>query len=100
QFSCDKHPQYLSHCQLLRRECVIPVLLGPKIHRFDRSDEEKELWARAVVVLFKPWRTPADLKDQTETWVDVASLLVDELEPWKRRVIRNMNVLSECRDAR
>ncbi|KAJ6510125.1 hypothetical protein C8R47DRAFT_915332, partial [Mycena vitilis] len=102
QFSDDEHPQYSSHFQVLRRggRRFIPVLVGPKIHRSDRSEEEKELWAQAVVVLFKPWRRPADLKAPDETWLDVASHLIGELEPWMRSVIRNMNVLSECRDAR
>ncbi|KAJ7821157.1 hypothetical protein B0H13DRAFT_1550470, partial [Mycena leptocephala] len=100
QFSDDQHPQYLSHYQLIRKEHHIPVLMGPKIHRFDRSEEEKELWAQAIVVLFKPWRHPTDLKGLDQSWLDEALILRDGLEPWKNRVIQNLNVLSECRDAR
>ncbi|KAJ6501460.1 hypothetical protein C8R47DRAFT_970072, partial [Mycena vitilis] len=100
QFSDDQHPQYSTHALSVRKVDHVPVLLGPKIHRFDRSDEERELWAYDVAVLFKPWRVPTDLKSADETWLEVATRLRDALEPWKNRVIDNMNVLSECRDAR
>ncbi|KAJ7135269.1 hypothetical protein C8R43DRAFT_829266, partial [Mycena crocata] len=94
------HPQFKTHFQFVHRERHIPVVLGPKIHRQDRTDEERELWARDIVVLFKPWRTPADLKDVNETWLDAVKALLPSLSDWNKRVIRNMNVLSECRDAR
>ncbi|KAJ7157049.1 hypothetical protein C8R43DRAFT_835778, partial [Mycena crocata] len=100
QFSNTRHPQYLSHVQHARVERHIPVILGPKIHRFDRTAEERELWAQDVVILFKPWRVPTDLKTQDETWLEVATRLRQDIEPWKNRVIQNMNVLAECRDAR
>ncbi|KAJ7093628.1 hypothetical protein C8R43DRAFT_867196, partial [Mycena crocata] len=100
QFSNAKHPQYLTHAQRTKKEIHVPVILGPKIHRFDRSDEERELWAQDVVVLFKPWRIPTDLKEPGETWSHAASELRRDIDPWKERVIRNMNVLAECRDAR
>ncbi|KAJ7015732.1 hypothetical protein C8F04DRAFT_901505, partial [Mycena alexandri] len=100
QFSDVAHPQYLTHRQILRATHFIPVVLGPKFHRSDRTDAERELWAQDVVVLFKPWRVPADLKSQDQSWLEVASVLIGGLLPWHRRVIQNMNVLTECRDAR
>ncbi|KAJ7178801.1 hypothetical protein C8R43DRAFT_823738, partial [Mycena crocata] len=100
QFSDTRHPQYSSHSLHTRDERHVPVVLGPKIHRSDRSEEEKELWAQDVVVLFKPWRLPTELKGADETWLDAELKLRPTLEPWKNRVIRNMNVLAECRDAR
>ncbi|KAJ7766602.1 hypothetical protein B0H16DRAFT_1245248, partial [Mycena metata] len=68
--------------------------------RFDRSEAEKELWGQAIVVLFKPWRAPADLKQPNQTWLDVALIVRAGLQSWMNRVINNMNVLTECRDAR
>ncbi|KAJ7443486.1 hypothetical protein B0H11DRAFT_1693420, partial [Mycena galericulata] len=100
QFSDEIHPQYLTHYQTSRRERHVPVILGPKIHRSDRSDEEKELWAQDIVMLFKPWRKPVDLKLVGTTWLDTVIELQASIEPWKNRIIRNMNVLAECRDAR
>ncbi|KAJ7135571.1 hypothetical protein C8R44DRAFT_580134, partial [Mycena epipterygia] len=100
QFSSTKHPQFSTHVQTVKQDRSVPVIIGPGFHRRDRSDEEKELWAKDVVVLFKPWRSPSELKDRDESWSQAAEVLQNELEPWKLRVIRNMNVLTECRDAR
>ncbi|KAJ7495930.1 hypothetical protein B0H11DRAFT_1640775, partial [Mycena galericulata] len=100
KFSDESHPQFLTHYQASRRERHIPVVLGPKIHRWDRSDEERELWAQDIVTLFKPWRTPTDLKRPQDTWMETVVALRTDIEPWKDQIIRNMNVLAECRDAR
>ncbi|KAJ7730792.1 hypothetical protein B0H16DRAFT_1235481, partial [Mycena metata] len=100
QFCNRSHPQFETHAQIVRRTWYVPVILGPTFHRRDRSPEERELWARDVVILFKPWRTPSDLKEPGETWLSAALKLEADAHPWILRVIRNMNVLSECRDAR
>ncbi|KAJ7462830.1 hypothetical protein B0H11DRAFT_1631201, partial [Mycena galericulata] len=100
QFSTRSHPQFDTHVQSVRRKRVVPVVVGPKFHRPDRSPEEKELWAKDIVILFKSWRIPSDLKSAHESWIDVAEAMYLDLDSWKKRVIRNMNVLSECRDAR
>ena len=49
---------------------MIPVILGPRIPRNDRSPEELEEWSRSILILFIPWRHPADLKQRDETWTD------------------------------
>ncbi|KAJ6579184.1 hypothetical protein DFH09DRAFT_842328, partial [Mycena vulgaris] len=100
QFSSQTHPQFESHVQNVMKKPVIPVILGPKFHRSDRSHEERELWAKDVVILFKPWRTPFDLKSTEQTWLQVALEVQSDAEDWKLSVINNMNVLTECRDAR
>ncbi|KAJ6464323.1 hypothetical protein DFH09DRAFT_957822, partial [Mycena vulgaris] len=100
QFSSKLHPQFETHSQTVNRRKLVPVIIGPKFHRPDRTAEEKELWAKDVVILFKPWRTPLDLKAVDESWTHAADGMLDTLEPWQRRIIRNMNVLTECRDAR
>ncbi|KAJ7725052.1 hypothetical protein B0H16DRAFT_1333019, partial [Mycena metata] len=100
QFSSESHPQYSTHYQVLRAVRLLPVILGPKFHRSDRSDAERELWAQDIVILFKPWRLPTDLRSREQTWADVVTSLLEHLSPLHERIVRNMNVLSECRDAR
>ncbi|KAJ7665250.1 hypothetical protein DFH06DRAFT_914988, partial [Mycena polygramma] len=100
QFSSDKHPQYSTHRQTVRTRRIVPVLIGPKFHRCDRSAEEKELWAQDIAILFKPWRSPSDLKAYDSAWTPVADEIVRDSVAWQQKIIRNMNVLTECRDAR
>ncbi|KAJ7783108.1 hypothetical protein B0H16DRAFT_1298298, partial [Mycena metata] len=100
QFISEQHPQHMTHYQTSRRTRRVPVLLGPSIPRSDRSEAEREQWAQTVVVLFKPWRVPNDLKSPDESWLETVLALRAGLAPWLNTAIRNMNVLSECRDAR
>ena len=78
---------------------MIPVLLGDRLPRPDRSDDEREQWARAVLTLFKPWRHPSDLKDHSDTWYDAYVQYAPAIAPEHMSIIHNMNVLSECKDA-
>ena len=57
------HPEYLRKVQRIRRNpCkqFVPVPIGPAIPRRDRP-EVYEKYARLMLILFKPWRTEADL---------------------------------------
>ncbi|KAJ7840461.1 hypothetical protein B0H13DRAFT_1649672, partial [Mycena leptocephala] len=62
------HPQVSSHVARFRRTPVINLLLGETIPRPDRSPKKKERWARAMLILFKPWRSVMDLKEANECW--------------------------------
>lgn len=96
-FSSPEHPQYESHL-LRRRSAVVPVLLGPTIPRADRYAAEYELWCRAMLILFKPWRSAADLKDSGQSWTDAF-----EQHTFDARLVsimHNINVQHECKDAR
>ena len=95
-----EHPQYGTHVIRKRTMWVIPVLLGEKLPRPDRSDEEREQWARAVLTLFIPWRHPFDLKEESETWNEAYERHASAIAPEHLTIIHNMSVLSECRDAR
>ncbi|KAI0684406.1 hypothetical protein C8Q76DRAFT_620384, partial [Earliella scabrosa] len=79
---------------------VIPVILGDRIPRYDRSSEERERWARTMLVLFRPWRHPQDLKEPEESWHDAYERYQAQIPREHMDIIHNMNVLSECRDAR
>ncbi|KAH7909539.1 hypothetical protein BJ138DRAFT_976447, partial [Hygrophoropsis aurantiaca] len=99
-FTSSIHPQFRSHCMKLRNKFVVPVLIGDTIPRYDRTDEERERWARAVLVLFAPWRTVADLRKHPESWYASYELLHESFPPHIISTIKNINVLSECKDAR
>ena len=95
-----QHPQHATHLIRKRTVWIVPVLLGERMARPDRSDEERERWARTVLTLFVPWRHPSDLKDELETWYDAYERHSQDIAAEHMSIIHNMNVLSECRDAR
>jgi hypothetical protein len=92
------HPQHSSHLLRLRHEDSVPVILGPSIPRRALSDGNRERWARAMLVLFKPWRMASDLKSVTETWFESYSR--NCFSERHSMLMKNMEVLSECKDAR
>ena len=94
------HPQHGTHMVRKRTVWVIPVVLGNRMPRPDRDKEERQLWARTVLALFQPWRHPSDLKNDEEDWIDAYDRLKHCIPPEHMTIIHNMNVLSECRDAR
>ncbi|KAH7919434.1 hypothetical protein BV22DRAFT_1023020, partial [Leucogyrophana mollusca] len=98
---CDaKHPQFETHRLKLRETFIVPVLLGDSIPRYDRSDAEREEWARAVLILFKPWRVAADLRREGISWFDSFESCRSSFPSYIWSTIKNINVLAECRDAR
>ncbi|KAI0361334.1 hypothetical protein OH77DRAFT_1369660, partial [Trametes cingulata] len=96
----ERHPQYETHILRKRTVWVVPVLLGGRIPRADRGPEEREAWARCMLLLFVPWRSPQDLKSPGESWWNAYERLGDRIQPIHRVIIGNMNVLTECKDAR
>ncbi len=94
------HPDYGTHLVRKRVVWVVPVILGRRIARSDRSDDERESWARTILILFLPWRTAADLKEPEESWLDSYTRHERHIPRQHRTIISNMNVLNQCRDAR
>ena len=94
------HPQRNMHLVRKRVTWVVPVVLGSRIARGDRSPEERESWARQVLTLFVPWRTPNDLKQQRESWSEAYDRHAHRITSHHASIIHNMAVLSECKDAR
>ncbi|KAJ7756446.1 hypothetical protein DFH07DRAFT_722694, partial [Mycena maculata] len=74
------------------------VLLGNEMPRPDRSDTERNKWCRAMLILFKPWRSVKDLKRKDETWTNVFDRT--EFSPNACKIKANMNIENECKDAR
>lgn len=94
------HPDRDTHIIRRRSIWLIPVVLGPHIPRPDRTEQERNDWSRVILLLFIPWRTPADLKRRDESWYDAYMRQKDRIPPLHQSIIHNMGVLSECRDAR
>lgn len=94
------HPQYDTHVLRIRKVPVIPVILGDKIPNPLRGGEDLEGWSRDVMLLFVPWRTLEDLRGGYDDWTSAYRGRQDDVQPKYRRIIQNLNVLSECRDAR
>ncbi|KAF5335144.1 hypothetical protein D9611_010826 [Ephemerocybe angulata] len=99
-FSSSKHPQYKSHGLGLRRLHVIPVLLGPAIQRRHGSESEQEAWARDICILFSPWRVPSDIVPTQPSWKPQAEELLHRLSPTDLKIVENMGVVAEGRQAR
>ncbi|KAI0750154.1 hypothetical protein C8Q80DRAFT_1101430, partial [Daedaleopsis nitida] len=96
----EEHPQRETHIVRKRVLWVIPVLLADRIPRRDGTELEREAWARSVLLLFMPWRTPGDLKRGHETWVEAYERQSVCIPDEHMSIIKNMNVLAECKDAR
>ncbi|RDX52793.1 hypothetical protein OH76DRAFT_1344637, partial [Lentinus brumalis] len=94
------HPQHNTHLVRKRVSWVIPVILTNTLPRIDASYHQRELRSRTILILFVPWRTPQDLKHTHETWTEAYQRRESEISPQHRTIIHNMNVLSECKDAR
>ncbi|KAK7001749.1 hypothetical protein R3P38DRAFT_2425326, partial [Favolaschia claudopus] len=92
------HPQSATHMARMRTTPLVNVLLGPTLPRPNRSPEEHERWARAMLILFKPWRTVRDLKTVTESWTEAHSQFA--FSEASLQVMRNMQAEFECKDAR
>ncbi|KAH9854428.1 hypothetical protein C2E23DRAFT_687602, partial [Lenzites betulinus] len=99
-FASPEHTQFETHILRLRKVWSVPVILGDRVPRSDRGEEEKEAWARMMLIMFVAWRQPTDLKDVDESWVVAFERQRSRITAEHMRFIANMNVLSECRDVR
>ncbi|KAJ7120559.1 hypothetical protein C8R43DRAFT_844164, partial [Mycena crocata] len=97
-FTTD-HPLFLSHsvsCDFNRIHTVIPNFIGGAVPRSDKGD--RVLYCLSMLTLFKPWRSPGDLKDTNLTW-DQAFRQYDFTKR-QLELLANFNTRYECNDAR
>ncbi|KAI0027201.1 hypothetical protein K488DRAFT_6521, partial [Vararia minispora EC-137] len=92
------HPQHATHVLCVRGVAHVPVLAGPRITRADRSEGERETFHRSMPILFKPWRIAEDLVPAGMTWTQ--AFCATTFSPYLAKIIRNIHVENECRDAR
>ncbi|PPQ74673.1 hypothetical protein CVT26_005519, partial [Gymnopilus dilepis] len=100
-FSSWNHPQRGTHRVCMRTKPVLPVMLGPSLPSKKNSTETIDAWAKQVLVLFKPWRTIHDLKRDDQSWSNAYNVYEGEgLQARHGKIIQNMQLLTECADAR
>ncbi|KAJ7024013.1 hypothetical protein C8F04DRAFT_876384, partial [Mycena alexandri] len=74
----------------------IPNFIGGAIPRSDKGDQAA--YCMTMLTLFKPWRSPADLKDSVSTWDQ--SFKEHKFTARQNKLIKNFDVRYECNDAR
>ncbi|KZP00252.1 hypothetical protein CALVIDRAFT_560843 [Calocera viscosa TUFC12733] len=94
----DEHPQARTHRARRRLKETVPVLLGPSLPNRDGSEEERDIWNRAMMILFVPWRCLEDLKLPSLSWT--AAFNQRAFKEDHLNIMENMNVLRQCKDAR
>ncbi|KAJ6585467.1 hypothetical protein B0H19DRAFT_924974, partial [Mycena capillaripes] len=93
------HPFFMSHsviCDFERISHFIPNFIGGSIPRSDKGD--RAAYCMTMLTLFKPWRTPGDLKDNLSTWDQ--AFKEHEFTDRRKELINNFDVRYECNDAR
>ena len=82
-----------------RKREIVPVPIGPSIPRRDQPDVY-ERYCRLMLILFKPWRLPVDLREPGEGWSNAFAEFARTADAKHKQVIDNMQILHECRDSR
>ena len=93
------HPQFKTHsvsCNFDRIHTVIPNFLGGSLPRSDKGDHN--FYCMTMLTIFKPWRSPADLKTVNQTWAETFS--AHTFTKRQIELMANFNVRYECNDAR
>lgn len=94
------HPEASTH--ILRQHCPenfyvpVPTCAIPN----SAIDAKKEKHAQSMLLLFKPWRSAHDLLEECETWFEAYNVFLQSISADKFRIIKNMQLLHECKDAR
>ncbi|KAF8421886.1 hypothetical protein L210DRAFT_3319027, partial [Boletus edulis BED1] len=82
----------------LRRQHVVPVILGQSLSRCGTDTLHDDDYYRYLLLLFKPWRSFTDLRADGSTWREAYEST--RFSPQCVSLIRNMEVDAECRDAK
>ncbi|THU76713.1 hypothetical protein K435DRAFT_704153, partial [Dendrothele bispora CBS 962.96] len=95
------HPQHTTHLIKVRspqqRLVVVPV--GPSIPRRDKP-EVYERYCRCMLLFFKPWRIPSDLRKPSQSWSAAFEEFKATCPDDKCHLMNNMQLHHECRDSR
>lgn len=89
------HPHFKTHLVRLRKNCLVPVIIGPTLNS---RNGDYEQYCCDMLLLFKPWRTLNDLRKPGESWAQAFQAYA--FDDASNRIIQNMNHVHECRDAK
>ena len=91
------HPLYDSHGTIIKQDN--PNIVADFIGNLPRSDQgDREYYCLTMLVLFKPWREPLNLKIQKNTWNE--TFLKHKFTNRQLELMKNFNIKYECLDAR
>ncbi|KAJ6530256.1 hypothetical protein B0H19DRAFT_967915, partial [Mycena capillaripes] len=93
------HSLFRSHCATCNFDntyTMIPNFIGGSIPRSDKGD--RAAYCMTMLTLFKPWRSPSDLKDNISTWDQ--AFKEHKFTERQSQLIKNFDVRYECNDAR
>jgi hypothetical protein len=94
------HPQSKTHQLMEISSPIIPIVLGPSIPHPEKGEPARELWSKSMLILFKPWRQPLNLKSHDESWTLAFERSVDGFDDRTRAIMDNFLVLHKCKDVR
>ncbi|KAH7905411.1 hypothetical protein BJ138DRAFT_1138284 [Hygrophoropsis aurantiaca] len=81
------HTQKETHIARLRKVPIIPVTLHDAFARPDRTDSEREKFCRSMLLLFKCWQEPSDIKEHYTTYTEAFEAY--SMPPHLQRIISN-----------
>ncbi|CAF1589237.1 unnamed protein product, partial [Adineta steineri] len=94
-----QHPQATTYVMMKYTQSRVPILYGPQIPRQDR-DDTRERYCRALLTLFVPWRSVADLCAIEQTWEDAFKSQQHLISTYSMTIIENIQLLHECKKDR
>ena len=92
------HNRKVQRVRARRSKHFVPVPIGPALPRRDRPEVYPK-YARLMLILFKPWRTEADLRGDADDWFEAFSKFAESCTSETRKVLDNMQLLHECKDS-
>ena len=97
------HPSSKTHqLHILKpQDMLVLIPTGPPIPRRDRP-EDHEAYCRLMLIFFKPWTSPTDLKTRGLSWSDCYDEFVqsEDILYEHFQIMKNLQFLHECRDSR
>ncbi|KAF9642415.1 hypothetical protein BDM02DRAFT_3073987, partial [Thelephora ganbajun] len=72
---------------------------GPALPRRDREHLYAR-YCRLMLILFKPWQTVDDLRDDGQTWPSAFKAFLETCDHSTKCILNNMQVMHECKDAK
>lgn len=79
------------------RRIVVPI--GPPLPRRDQV-EIYARYSRAMLLLFKPWRGPDNLRADRQSWADAFDNFNASATDYIKTIMDNMQIIHECKENR
>ena len=94
----EGHLEHNSHHLVSRKsKKLVVVPIGPSLPRRDHSETYAK-YCRLMLILFKPWRNAADLRNQGETWLAAFENFKHLCSSNIITLMNNMQLLHECKE--